>query len=117
MCFDERNTLSRGRSEVPRTRLRTWCRFRCRVTANRFCACISVTLRRSVAYRLLGAAGKRFAFLAADHFVLVADALTLVWLRLSRCADFGGELPDLLLVGAFHDDRRRVRHVGRHAFL
>src|SRR6516164_4641996 len=115
MCFDERNTLSRGRSAVPTIRLRTRNRFRWRVTASRRCEFISVTLRRSAAYRLLGAAGKRLAFLAAHRFVLVADALALVRLRLSRGPDLGGELPDLLLVGALDHDRRRVRHVRGHA--
>src|SRR6476620_1805864 len=40
MCFDERNTLRRGRSAVPTIFLRTRCRFRSRVTVNRFCAFI-----------------------------------------------------------------------------
>src|SRR3954469_18239906 len=101
MCFDDRNTVSRGRSAVPRTFLRTRNRFRWRVTASRFCAFIVVgpssVLRRSAA-SLVSArpARERLAFLAADRFRLVPDALALVRLRLPRRPHVGRELADLL---------------------
>src|SRR5947209_8119365 len=60
------------------------------------------------------AAGERLALLAADHLVLVPDALALVRLRLAGRPHLGGELPDLLLVGALDHDRRRVGHVAGH---
>src|SRR5438477_1593124 len=110
MCFDERYTLSRGRSAVPTIFLRTRQRLRWRVTASRFCAFMTSThtLLRSVAYRGLAAAGERLAFLAAHHFVLVTDALALVRLRLAGGPDLGGELTDLLLIRPTHHDGRRV---------
>src|SRR6476469_2460194 len=100
MCFDERYTLSRGRSAVPTSFLRTRQRLRWRVAVSRFCAFMTCThtLLRSVAYRGSAAAGERLAFLAADHFVLVTDALALVRLGLAGGADLRGELPHLLLV-------------------
>src|SRR5437660_892665 len=115
MCLDERNTLSRGRSAEPTIFLRTRNRFRCRVTASRFCEFIGVTLPRSAAKPIrLAAAGERLAFLAADHLVVVPDALALVRLRHAGGPDLGGELPDLLLVRPLDQDRRRVRYVARH---
>ena len=44
------------------------------------------------------AAGEGLAFLAADLFVLVADALALVRFRLAHVANLRRELADLLLV-------------------
>src|SRR5271155_5369114 len=100
MCFEDRNTLSRGRSAVPRTFLRTRNRFRWRVTARRFCAFIVVGPFRFCEASLKStAAGERLAFLAADHFRIVADALALVRLRLAGGTHVGRELADLLLVG------------------
>src|SRR5947208_3606532 len=57
------------------------------------------------------AAGEGLAFLAADDFVLVADALALVRLRLADGADLGRVLPDRLLVRPADDDRVGVRHL------
>src|SRR5438034_1001766 len=112
MCFDERNTLSRGRSAVPTIFLRTRWRLRSRVTDNRFCAFIPATLACAAGPSASrGAAGEGLAFLAADDFVLVADALALVWFRLAGGPHFGGELAHLLLVGAAHQDGRRIRNI------
>ena len=66
--------------------------------------CYAATPSRSAA------AGEGLAFLAADDFVLVADALALVRLRLADGPHLGGELADLLLVRPLDDDRRRVGH-------
>src|SRR5437764_13898462 len=60
-------------------------------------------------------AGEGLAFLAADNFVLVADALALVGFRLADRANLGGILSDCLLVRAADNDRVRVRHLDGHA--
>src|SRR6476661_881678 len=60
-------------------------------------------------------AGEGLAFLAADLFVLVADALALVRFRRPNVPHLGGELADLLLVRALDDDGRRIGHIDRHA--
>src|SRR5579884_522707 len=65
--------------------------------------------------RLSAAAGEGFAFLAANLFVLVADALALVRLRRTDVANFCGELADFLLVRTLDDNRGRVRHIDRDA--
>src|SRR6266446_2167367 len=61
---------------------------------------------RPVGPRPVGLAATRegLAFLAPDLFVLVADALALVRFRLAHGPDLGGELSDLLLVGALDQD-------------
>src|SRR5579875_4163172 len=61
--------------------------------------------------RSTGAASKGFAFLAADLFVFVADALALVRFGRSDVPYLGGKLADLLLVGALDDNRGRVGHI------
>src|SRR5262245_28041532 len=62
----------------------------------------------------LAAAGEGLALLAAHLFVLVADALALVRLRLAHAAHLGRELPHLLLVRPADDDRGRVRQLHGH---
>src|SRR5262245_24139987 len=59
----------------------------------------------------LAAAGEGLAFLAPDDLVFVANALALVRLGLAHVADVGGELADLLLVGALDDDGVGVGHL------
>src|SRR3989304_7090143 len=51
----------------------------------------------------------RLAGLAADDFILVPDALALVWLRRSQSADDRRDLADLLAVRTFDRDRARFR--------
>src|SRR5690349_4523356 len=48
-------------------------------------------------------------FLTEDVLAVVLDALALVRLGLTPAADLGGQLADLLLVGARNLDRRVVR--------
>src|SRR5579884_1424196 len=65
--------------------------------------------------RSTGAAGEGLAFLAADLFVLVADALALVRLWWTDVSHLGGKLADLLLVCPFDDNSRRVGHLDSDA--
>src|SRR5215211_6078484 len=51
--------------------------------------------------------------LAADVLALVADALALVGLGRAHLADLRGDLADLLLVDALHDDLGRHRNFER----
>src|SRR5947209_2048114 len=73
----------------------------------------------------LSAAGERLAFLAADLFVFIANALALVWFGRASVANLRGKLANLLLVGPldrnggrigqFHDDplgRRQRNRIG-----
>src|SRR5260221_1793744 len=63
-----------------------------------------------VAVGVLGRRGaEALAGLALDDLSVVADALALVGLRRTALADGGGDVADLLLVGAEEDDVRRVR--------
>src|SRR5260370_40352770 len=95
MCFDERNTDSRGRVEALRAmRPRT----RARRRAKRDFTCVVMVL---VPLLLL-------AFLAADSLGLVFDALALIGLRLAIAADDGGRLADALAVRADDGDRGRL---------
>src|SRR5690606_33164629 len=55
------------------------------------------------------------AFLADDPFLGVLDAFALVGFRSAVFADFRGNLTDLLLVDAGHDDLRRLRNGDRNA--
>src|SRR4051794_19603290 len=55
------------------------------------------------------------AFLAEDELAGVFHALALVGLGAAILADLGGDLPDLLLVDASHDDLRRPRRGHRDA--
>src|SRR4051812_2594872 len=58
---------------------------------------------------LLGACtGELLAEFLTDDFADVTDALALVWLRLAKLADLGGELTDGLLVCALNVDLRAL---------
>src|SRR5439155_13622061 len=63
----------------------------------------------------LAAAREGLAFLAANLFVLVTNALALVRFRLAGAAYFRRKLADLLLVGAADDNRRRIGQFDGHA--
>src|SRR3990170_6848003 len=56
------------------------------------------------------------AFLAEDELARVPHALALVRLRLAERADLGGDLPDLLLVGAGDHNLGRLGRGDRDAF-
>src|SRR3954451_10317000 len=102
MCFDDRNTDSRGRPLAPA------------FTARRTRA-----LRRSVEFLNLAIGLLRLlllAFLAEDVFALVLHALALVGLRRTECADLGRDLADLLLVDAHDENFGRLRRRDRDAF-
>src|SRR5262245_27625422 len=93
MCFDERNTLRRGRVFPPR---RTPARTR--------------LIRRSCVFVFM-AALLLLAFLAVDVLVRVLHTLALVRFRRTVSADFRGDLPYLLRVDAGDDDFRRLRRL------
>src|SRR5579872_1204347 len=77
-------------------------------------------LRRVITLRHLGAPSNAstawrpsalflLAFLAEDEFVGIFHALALIGLGRTQCADFGGDLPDLLAIDAGDRDLRRLR--------
>src|SRR6516225_9505897 len=109
MCLELRNTVKRGRSGVPTIVLRTCRRRRSRRRCLTFCASIGTfqllqsRLLSGSLFALLRSTGKRLALLAANLFILVANALALVRFRLANFAHFRGELPDLLFVGSAND--------------
>src|SRR6185312_1420233 len=87
MCWPERNTDSRGRSDLVPIwwRVRDW----------RF-------LKRALVILLL------LAFLAADIFAFITHALALVGLRRAIAADLGRDLADQLLVDAADRNHGRL---------
>src|SRR5690242_2362192 len=87
MCLPERKIDRRGRVPwvVRRWRLRDW----------RF-------LKRALVILLL------LAFLAADIFAFIANALALIGLRRTPGADLGRNLSDQLLVDARHRNHGRL---------
>src|SRR5262249_15347692 len=101
MCFDERNTDSRTR---PRA--------------------VSLILRRTVAVRRavrsvnldMARPLLLLSFLTEDVLVDVLHPFALVGLRRAESADFGGDIPDLLLVDAGDHDLGRLRRCNRDAF-
>src|ERR1051326_8973950 len=101
MCFDERNTDSRARPRPASLILR-------RTVAVRL-AVRSVSLDMARPLLLL-------PFLAEDVLVGVLHALALVGLGRTEPADFGRDMPDLLLVDARDNDLRRFRRRNRDAF-
>src|SRR5437763_5318064 len=103
MCFDERNTLRRGRPLAARL---TWRRTRVlRRLLVIFCFDMTIVSRRLLL----------FAFLAEDEFIGVLHALALVGLRRTPAADFGRHLTDPLDVDAGDDDLGRLRRRDRDA--
>src|SRR5688500_3454951 len=101
MCRVERVTTSRGRAAVPLTFLRTrkWRR--------------PLPIRRD-SEMFIGLL-TRLPDLAADVLAGVADTLALVRLRLADLADVRGDLADLLLVDAAHDEAGRGLDLERDA--
>src|SRR5579862_7222115 len=91
MCRDERNTDNRTR---PFAALRSLKRVRWR-------------RRWNSASGLFAMALLLLAFLAADNFAGIFDALALVWLGRAVGTDLGGNLADALAVGAAYRDQRR----------
>src|SRR5579863_2361146 len=91
MCRDERNTDNRTR---PFAALRSLKRVRWRRRWNSASGLFAMTLFL-------------LAFLAADDFAGIFDALALVRLGRAERADLGGNLADALAVGAAHRDHRR----------
>src|SRR5215207_4529107 len=109
----ERNTAMRGRSAVPRTLARTR-----RRRLRRRWGDVTVLMRDCSAWWSAHWRGVRagcgscpLAYLPGDVLALVADALALVGLRGPLLADDGGDLADLLLARALHDDARGLRHL------
>src|SRR5512146_1504601 len=102
MCLDERNTDSRARPLVPAASLTL------RRTDAVLRAVRSVNL--DIARPLL-----LLPFLAEDVLVGVLDALALVGLGRTESADFGGHVPDLLLVDAGDHDLGRLWRRDRDA--
>src|SRR6186997_2729571 len=101
MCFDERNTDSRGRPlAVRRSDSRT-----------RFLRRSFVILSLDMAAPLL-----LLAFLAEDKLVGIFHALALVGLRRTIAANLGGDLADALGIVAGNDDLGRLRHGDGNAF-
>src|SRR5262252_458195 len=105
MCLPERKTLRRGRPAAAwrsAWRMRRWRR------AKR-------ALRSDMGPLLL------LAFLAPDGLGRILDALALVRLGRTQAADFGGDLADLLAIGAGNLDRGRPRgfhlNAGRNGHL
>src|SRR6201999_2928461 len=92
MCFEERVTTRRGRSEVPLTflRPRIWRRVR---DATRAAVCLPV-------FSAMATSLTSLSDLAANVFAGVAHALALVGLRLAQLANVGGDLAHQLLVDA-----------------
>src|SRR4249920_3686352 len=103
MCLDERNTDRRARPLVPAASLTL------RRTDAVLRAVRSVNL--DIARPLL-----LLSFLAEDVLVGVPHALALVGLGRTESADFGGDMPDLLLVDARDHDLGRLRRRDRDPF-
>src|SRR5690242_717877 len=101
MCLDERNTDSRVRPRATSLILRR-----------------TVAVRRAVRSVALDMARPLLLlpFLAEDVLVHVFHTLALVGLRRTEAADFGGNVPDLLLVDAGHHDLGRLWRRDRDAF-
>src|SRR6201747_2536903 len=101
MCFDDRNTDSRGRPLAVRGS----------DSRTRFLRRSFVILSLDMTAPLL-----LLAFLAEDKFIGILHALALVGLRRTVAADLGGDLADALAVIARDDDLGRLRHRNRDAF-
>src|SRR5215510_1434069 len=109
-----RNTASRGRSEVPSTRLRSE---RCRFFRPSFLKLTSTSMFAFLYLAATAAAtarGTGLADLLLDHFLDVLDALALVRLGGPQLADLGGRLTDEVAVGAGQRQAVLV-HLGRNA--
>src|SRR5579885_2800969 len=116
MCLPLRKTFRRRRSGVPLTTARMR-RLRFRRMARALCGliiCLLKDLGRShpaygavPARRLLLLAADLTGLtgLAADHFVAITDALTLIGLGRAQPSYLGGGLADDLLVDTAHRDR------------
>src|SRR5579883_1459916 len=98
MCLDERNTDSRARPPAARLMVR-----RTR-PVRRSPRSFTVAMAYSCPVRLL-----LLALLAEDELLHIFDAFAFVRLWWPVVADIGGNLPDLLLVDAGHDDLGRLR--------
>src|SRR4026209_1596719 len=103
MCLDERNTDSRARPLVPAASLTL------RRTDAVLRAVRSVNL--DIARPLL-----LLSFLAEDVLVGVLHAFALVGLGRTESADFGGYVPNLLLVDSGDHDLGRLRRYNGDAF-
>src|ERR1700710_1399121 len=101
MCFDDRNTDSRGRPLAVRGS----------DSRTRFLRRSFVILSLDMTAPLL-----LLAFLAEDKFIGILHALALVGLRRTIAADLGGHLADALDVVAVDDDLGRLRNRDRDAF-
>src|SRR5262245_1792334 len=101
MCFDERNTDSRARPRPASLILRR-----------------TVAVRRAVRSVNLDMARPLLllSFLAEDVLVGVSHALALVGLGRTESPDFGGDMPDLLLVDSRDHDLGWFRRCNRDAF-
>src|SRR5687768_14898836 len=102
MCATLRNTVSRGRSCLPATRLRIRCLIRSRRSSFvliRILFPVSSVCRR----KLLGSC---LPDLLLQHFTRVADALLLVGIGLPHAADVGRDLANQLTIDARDRDMR-----------
>src|SRR5260370_36246267 len=103
MCFEERNTLSRGRAPAAALMVR-----------------LTRALRRSTCFVAMAKSRLNpslllLAFLAEDVFARISHALALIGLGRSEGADFRRHLANLLLVDARHHDFGRLRRHNRYA--
>src|SRR5688572_10661921 len=101
MCATLRNTVSRGRSSRPATRLRIRCLIRSRRSSF---VLILISSSPSASRRKLLGAG--LPDLLLQHFAGVAHALLLVRVRLAHTADIGRHLSDELTIHARDGDMR-----------
>src|SRR5574338_428661 len=101
MCFDERNTDSRARPRAATLILRRT------VAVRRAVRSVSLDMARPLLF---------LSFLAEDVLVGVLHALALVRLGRTEPADFGSDMPDLLLVDAGDHDLGRLWRCNRDSF-
>src|SRR5260370_37478741 len=97
MCFEERNTLSRGRTPAAALMVRL-------MRALRRSTCLVAMANPVRLRRLLLLALLLLAFLAEDVFARISHALALIGLVRPEAADFGGDLADPLLVDGREND-------------
>src|SRR6187397_3209003 len=103
MCLDERNTDSRARPLVPAASLT----LRRTDAVLRAVRSVSLDIARPLLF---------LAFLAEDILVGVFHALALVGLGRTESADFGGDVPDLLLIADGDHDLGRLWRRDGNAF-
>src|SRR5437016_4794403 len=96
MCRAERVTTSRGRLSLPRTFLRSRKWRRARASRRRLEKLVSAVVAVMSLACLPG--------LAPNELALVAHAFALVRVGPAQLADVRGNLADLLLVDALHDE-------------